>query len=218
MPLAYIAGGGLCLRWFRDTFAAAEYAQTTAQGTNIYEVLDTLAAEVRPGADRLWFLPHLGGRTLPSQPAIRGTWIGFTWSHTRPHFYRAMLESVAYEYLIYLAIQHELLPSVRFTEAHVIGGGARSRLWDQIKADVLGVPYVCLNRSELATWGAAMIAGYAVGLIDDLAATARAHARRSTRIEPNPAHRAVYAEMASRYRALLQTLEPFFADAQTIVE
>ena len=218
MPLAYIAGGGLCLRWFRDTFVPSEYTVALSQGANIYALLDEWAAKILPGADRLWFVPHLSGRTLPSQPAIRGSWIGFTWSHTPAHFYRAILESVAYEYQIYLAIQRELLPSVRFTEAHVIGGGARSQLWNQIKADVLDVPYICLNRSEYATWGAAMIAGYAVGLVDDLAATARMHAWRSNAIAPDRAHQAIYAQMASHYRSLLDTLGPFFAEAQTITD
>jgi xylulokinase len=218
MPLAYVAGGGLCLRWFRDTLAAEELAQATAQGTSVYSLLDAQAAGVQQGADRLWFVPHLGGRTLPSQPTMRGSWVGFTWSHTRPHLYRAILESVAYEYLMYLGIQCELMPGVRFTEAHVIGGGARSQLWNQIKADVLGVPYVRLHRSELATWGAAMIAGHAVGLIDDLASTARQHAQRAAAISPNPEHRPAYEHMAGHYRSLLDTLGPFFADAQTIVD
>ena len=57
-------------------------------------------------------------------------------------------------------------------EARAVGGGARSAVWNQIKADVLGVPYQRLSRVEFGTWGSAMIAGKAVGLFDDLAETA----------------------------------------------
>lgn len=218
MPLSYVAGGGLCLRWFRDTFAASEKVHEEAGGQSAYAILDQEAAAIRPGSDRLWFVPHLGGRTLPSRPDIRGTWVGFTWSHTRGHFYRAILESVAYEYRTYLEIQRELLPGVRFSDAHVMGGGADSRLWNQIKADVLCVPYVRLDRRELGIWGAAMIAGHAVGLIGDLAGTARAHAQRGASVAPDPEHRAIYDQMASRYRQLVDSLEPVFAAARAVVD
>jgi xylulokinase len=216
MPLAYVAGGGLCLRWFRDTFVPDVAAEAASRGISAYGLLDDLAASLPPGSDRLWFVPHLGGRTLPSQPAVRGTWSGFSWSHTRAQFYRAILESVAYEYQSYLAILRELLPGVEFTEAVVIGGGAHSPLWNQIKADVLGVRYVGLDRSELATWGAAMIAGRAVGLIDSLAQTARSHARRVGGVDPDPARHAAYALMADQYRRLVGAMEPVFDAAQAL--
>ena len=216
MPLSYVAGGGLCLRWFRDMFAPDIVARAPSRGPSAYALLDELADSVAPGSDHLWFVPHLGGRTLPSQPALRGTWSGFTWSHTRAHFYRAILESVAYEYQSYLGILRQLLPSIEFTEAVVIGGGARSRVWNRIKADVLGVRYVGLERGELATWGAAMIAGRAAGLIDDLAETARRHARRTGGVDPDPAVHEIYARMASQYRLLVQSMEPAFDTAHAM--
>ena len=83
-----------------------------------------------------------------------------------------MLESVAFEYAYYLSILRELLPDLELVEARAVGGGARSPVWNQIKADVLGVPYQRLQRSEFGTWGSALIAGKAVGLFDDLAAKA----------------------------------------------
>jgi xylulokinase len=218
MPLSYVAGGGLCLRWFRDAFGAVERAQEVAGRPSAYAVLDSEAADIRPGSDRLWFVPHLGGRTLPSLPAVRGTWLGFTWSHTRAHFFRAILESVAYEYQTYLEIQRQLLPTVQFTEACVIGGGARSNVWNQIKADVLGIPYIRLDRSEVACWGAAMIAGHSVGLIGDLAVTAREHARRGKTVAPIPQNHAFYQQMSARYALLLHSLEPMFAVAQSITD
>ena len=83
-----------------------------------------------------------------------------------------MLESVAFEYAYYLEILRDQIPALKIFEARVVGGGARSSIWNQIKADVLGVPYQRLARSEFGTWGSALIAGRAAGLFDDLGAKA----------------------------------------------
>ncbi len=171
-PLAYIAGGGLALRWFRDTFFNALRGQSQASSDDLYDQMTELADRAPVGSEGLIFSPHLGGRICPAAPQMRGAWLGFSWGHTQAHFFRAVLESVAYEYSYYLNILKELVPDLKLTEARVIGGGARSTRWNQIKAHVLGVPYVRLARSEFATWGCALIAGYAVGLFDDLASQA----------------------------------------------
>jgi xylulokinase len=103
---------------------------------------------------------------------MRGAWVGFSWGHTQAHFFRAILESMAYEYAYYLGILKDLIPGLALVEARVVGGGARSQVWNQIKADVLGVPYQTLQRSEFGTWGCALIAGKAVGIFSDLAEAA----------------------------------------------
>jgi xylulokinase len=200
--LAYINGGGMNLRWFRDQFAAAE----KAAGGNVYALLDSMAAPVPPGSDSLLFLPHLGGRVCPSQPELRGLWLGFTWAHTRAHFYRAILEGVAYEYALYLAIEGQLLPELEFKEARVIGGGAASPLWNQIKADVLGLPYLRLSREECATLGSAIVAGHAVGVFGGLRETARRFVRTVARVEPRPEMREVYRPFVKLYASLFDTL------------
>ncbi len=197
--LAYINGGGMNLRWFRDTFADKEAG---------YAALDAAARDVPPGADGLLFLPHLGGRVCPSDPALRGVWIGFTWAHTRAHFYRALLEGVAYEYALYMDIERALVPGMALSEARVIGGGSSSDLWNQIKADVLGVPYVRLNRTELAVLGSAIVAGLAVGVYDDLKATVRQMVGPAGRVEPRAAECARYRPFVDLYRSLFDLTRP----------
>ena len=208
--LGYINGGGLNLRWFRDEIAPDEKARAAASGRSVYAALDEAAERVPAGSDSLIFLPHLGGSVCPSRPDLRGTWMGLTWSHTRAHLYRAMLEAVAYEYAAYMAIEKALLPDLQFREARVIGGGAPSRLWNQIKADVLGIPYVQLNRDEYAVQGAAILAGYAVGVFSDLKATARAFVQETQRIEPRMDYHAFYRPFAALYAELLADLHPTF--------
>ncbi|MDI6773388.1 MAG: FGGY family carbohydrate kinase [bacterium] len=197
--LAYINGGGLNLRWFRDTFAEREAG---------YRALDEAARGIPPGADGLLFLPHLGGHVCPSDPALRGVWIGFTWAHSKAHFYRSLLESVAYEYALYLDIERALLPGMNLTETRVIGGGSSSDLWNQIKADVLGLPYVRLNRSEFAVLGSAIVAGAAVGVYDDLKATARQMVGQAGRIEPRAGEHSRYRPFVDLYRSLFDLTRP----------
>lgn len=208
--LAYINGGGLNLRWFRDELAREEQAQAKAEGRDVYALLDNMAAQVPAGAESLLFLPHLGGRVCPSEPDLRGLWLGLNWSHTKAHLFRAMLEAVAYEYALYLNIEKSLLPNLDFREARVIGGGAASKLWNQIKADVLGIPYVELSRSEFAVQGAAILAGYAAGVFSDLKATARQFVYPTTRVEPRPEYHEFYQPLAEAYATLIETSRPLF--------
>jgi xylulokinase len=142
---------------------------------------------------------------------MRGAWVGFSWGHKQAHFLRATLESIAYEYAYYLKILRDQLPDLDFLEVRAVGGGARSGIWNQIKADVLGVPYQRLQRSELGTWGSAMIAGKAVGLFNDLAAKASESALpKNGLVMPDAAKCEDYRPLVEKYIALKGTLGTFF--------
>jgi xylulokinase len=169
-----------------------------------------MAAGVPPGSSKLLFLPHLGGRVCPGDPNTRGLFIGLSWSHTKAHLYRAMLEGIGYEYAYYLSIVRGLLPDLDFHETRVIGGGARSKLLNQIKADILGVPYVNLNREEFAVLGSAILAGYAVGVFDDLATTAQRFTQTTGRLEPDMDNHAVYQPFVKEYINLFDVSKPVF--------
>lgn len=232
-PLAYIAGGGQALRWVRDEFykyeagdtkyeliGALEEMDAASKGSEtrlsslvsrIYEEMINEAAAIPPGAEGLFFSPHLGGRICPATPEMRGAWLGFSWGHTRAHFFRAVLESIAYEYAWYLRVLGRYIPNLELTEARVVGGGARSDVWNGIKADVLGVPYQRLGRSEFGTWGAAMIAGKAVGLYDDLAAVAAANALPAgPPIQPSAGRHEIYRPLVDRHIRLQEQLVEIF--------
>jgi xylulokinase len=210
-PLAYIGGGGIALRWFRDQFFNTTHGKVIPTSEELYPEMISLAESVAPGSEGLFFSPHLGGRICPSSPEMRGAWVGVSWSHSQAHFARAILESVAYEYAYYLKILKELLPELILVEARVVGGGARSKTWNQIKADVLNVPYQRLKGNEFGAWGAAMIAGKAAGLIHDLAA----HAEQTAFLNGNPsmptkATHETYKPLIEKYIVMEQTLNHFF--------
>jgi xylulokinase len=209
-PIAFINGGGLCLRWFRDEMAHQETKEVDAKGENPYEFLDRLAAEISPGSDKLIFIPHLGGRVLPAQPNLRGSWVGFSWGQSKNHFYRSILEGIAYEYYYYLKIMKNLYPLLEFKEVRVLGGGSKSKLWNKIKADTLNLPYTIVTQQEPAILGSAIIAGYAVGLFDNLAKTSQEFVQVKDRLEPRAEYHEHYQQYAEIYLNLIDNLTDTF--------
>lgn len=209
-PIAFINGGGLCLRWFRDEIAHQEKKEAEAKGQDFYEFLDKLASEVSPGSDRLLFIPHLGGRVLPAQPNLRGSWVGFSWGQSKNHFYRSILEGIAYEYYYYLKIMKNLYPDIEFKEVRALGGGSKSKLWNQIKADTLNIPYTIVTQQEPAILGSAIIGGYAVGLFDNLAKTSQKFVQVKDRIEARAEYHDHYKQYAEIYIDLIDDLNNTF--------
>jgi xylulokinase len=200
ISLAFINGGGLALRWFRD-----EVAHGLAADPRAYEKLDALAARVEPGAGGLLWFPHVQGGVLPPQPHVRGAWVGVTSGHAHGHLFRAILEGIAFEY----ATWADLAPG-ELTEARVLGGGARSPLWNSIKADVLGIDWVPAVREECGVLGDALIAAAATGHVRDLGETARAWQETGEPIRPDPERHCRYRELLEAYRLLGPRLGPVF--------
>jgi xylulokinase len=211
-PMAYVAGGGLNLRWFRDSVSPLEKVASETKGINPYDALAEEAASIPPGSERLIFLPHLSGRNTPIDPDMRGAFLGLTWRHGKPHMVRAIMESIAYEYAFYLRAVREIAPGYDPRHTINIGGGARSPVLRQIKADTLGIDYHSLEREEFGTLGAAIVAGHAVGLFGDLAETARRFAGAAvSTTKARPEVTAAYAPYVDSYIDALATVSPFFA-------
>jgi xylulokinase len=197
VSLAYLSGGAL-VPWLAGLLDAGESGDDPR-----FAALVAAASELPPGADGLLFVPHLDGRLLPSDPTMRGAWVGLHREHGRAHLVRAVLESVAYEYAGYLRAVRELQPGFAPAGGRVVGGGARSSAWNAIKASVLGVELERLDREELSCWGAALVAGHAVGLVEDLAAAAERATGVAERHAPDPAAHDAYAALESVYRDAL---------------
>jgi xylulokinase len=202
IALAFINGGGLALRWFRD-----EVVQGLAGDSRAYEKLDALAGEVEPGSGGLLWFPHIQGGVLPPRPHARGAWVGLTSAHSHGHLFRAILEGIAYEY----AKWAELAPGT-LEEARALGGGARSRLWNEIKAAVLGIEWVPTVRQECGVLGDALIAAAATGHVpeQDLASTAKAWQETAEPVRPDPELNRRYRRLVGAYRELGDQLAPVF--------
>ena len=200
IALAFINGGGLALRWFRDEIACIT-------GDDAYARLDRLAAAVEPGAGGLLWFPHLQGRVLPPQPHARGAWVGLTGGHTHGHLFRALLEGIAYEYAAW-AGHAQRGHTAPLQQARALGGGAGSRLWNQIKADVLGITWLPAQRQECGVLGDALIAAAATGHVDDLAATAKRWQHTGEPVTPDPRRTRVYRDLRHAYDGLGTQLLP----------
>jgi xylulokinase len=202
--IAFINGGGLNLRWFRDEILSSEKEKL---GQDFYAFYSELAGKVPPGSQGLLFVPHLGGRVTPSVPHLRGALLGLNWGHSRAHLYRALLEGVAYEFALYMS--QLTRKGQTYGEARAIGGGARSATWVQILADVLGLPYVRLQREEFAAYGSALLAGHGIGLFSDLAATAERFTEVKDRFLPREEIHNAYLPLVDLYRRVLEAVEDF---------
>lgn len=191
VPLAFINGGGLCLKWFRD--------QLTCEHSNVdYGVLDVEASNIEVGSGNLIFYPHFGGRVCPNEPGVRGAWLGLNWGHSRGHMFRSIMESIAFEYNLYLGIVNKLYRGFELSKVIAIGGGSRSRVFNRIKADCLGVSYAVLENADTATLGSAIVAGYGTGIFDNLVDTAELFAR----VEKIESHnKTVNKEYQKHYKA-----------------
>ncbi|HYD40864.1 MAG TPA: FGGY family carbohydrate kinase [Anaeromyxobacter sp.] len=204
-PYAYINGGGLNLNWFAERVAggAGAAARTLAE---VASLLGGAIAAMEPRLDDPYFIPHMEGRVMPSTPHMRGAWFGLTRDHDLPRLYRSVLEGVALEYALYRDAVRALHPGLTFTELRATGGGARDGAWNALKADVLDLPAVPVQRGGGAPMGAALVAAAAVGAVPDLAAAARAWVKLGPAVAPTGRHRAVHAARLARYRALLGAL------------
>ena len=202
-PYAYLNGGGMNIEWWLrnvvDTFS----------GDRSYTVdeLDQLSSAIVATDGDPIFLPYLGGRVCPAQPEMRGGWFNLDWSHNAPSMYRAILESVALEYRHYLSILEKIAPDFAADEVRTTGGGGKSNLWNQIKADALQLPVVRPEmKQEGAAMGAAIVAGKGVGIFDDLNRTAHSWSSNHEAFLPDPKKKGLYERKLNRYVSIAELL------------
>ncbi len=202
LPLSYINGGGMCLRWLRNELTGTPRAD--------YQQLEAEAEKLPPGSEGLVFIPHFSGRVLPSNPHMKGGFLGLDFKHTRAHLYRAVMEGITYEYAYYLDVLRGLRPEEAWKEVLVVGGGAQSNLFNQIKADVLGVRSSTLMTGETALIGSGAVAGVSAGLLEDYAPPIRAAIQEGRRFEPDPVRHAAYAPYQAAYLDALERAGTYY--------
>jgi len=185
------------LQWYRDTLAP---------GVN-FDTLVNEAGDIKAGSEGLLFLPYLTGERTPyPDPLVRAAWVGLTVRHTRAHMTRAVLEGVAFGIKdSFRLILQAGLGSIE--QVRISGGGAKSELWRQIMADVLGVELVTVNTTEGAAYGAALLAGVGADVYENVPAACDATIQITERTSPTQATRA-YQDYYPHYCALYPALAP----------
>jgi xylulokinase len=198
--------GGLAFKWFKDRFAEEVGATAGADVPSIYDALAAEAANVPPGSDGMVMRPHLEGALFPEfDPNARGVFFGFSLTHTRAHFVRALLEAMAF--MIRRDLEGLKRLGVAARELRVLGGGAKSLLGSQIKADICGILVVVPAQQEAAVLGAAILAAVGARLYPDIKAAVRGMTSWGEEVRPNPAHRAVYDRAYKLYIALYDAVK-----------
>ena len=201
--------GGVALRWFRDEFCDAEQTVARLQGLDAYDVMTQEAERVPPGCQGVLVLPHLQGAMAPeSNPEVRATLLGLSLGHGRGHVTRAILEAIAFVIRRNVEVLEDL--GVAVTSIRASGGGARSRLWKQIEADVTKRPVLTTDQPDAATLGACILAAVGVGLYSDVAEAARATVRLTDTFEPDASRFEVYDRTYATYRAAYEALCPVY--------
>jgi xylulokinase len=188
------------LQWHRDTLAP---------GVSFDDLLAP-AANIPAGAEGLFFLPYLTGERTPyPDPLARAGFIGLTLRHALPHLTRAVLEGVAFG----LRDSMELVKGAGLGEIkqiRVSGGGAKSPLWRQILADVIGSELVTVNTTEGGAFGAALLAAVGAGVWKTVPEACQATIKVVSATSPQPAQVKVYNALYPLYRGLYPALKPTF--------
>jgi len=206
MPNGCMATGGSALNWFVDTFAAGIAQQARDEGTAPHRLLDEEAAATPPGADGLAIVPYfLGEKTPVHDPDARGIVTGLSLSHGIGHFWRALLEAYAFAFRHHVEVIRDIgHPAHRFLASD---GGARSRFWMQIVADVLQVEITVLDGHPGSCVGAAWTAAIGSGLSDDWEGVA-AFVRAGATLRPDRSLAALYDDRYRAYRETYDRLRP----------
>ncbi len=203
--MGVVLSAGAALAWFRRAMAGRE---GTAPA---YDELIAEAAGTPPGADGLTFLPYLTGERTPHADSnARGVFAGMHAGHERGHMVRAVLEGVTFALRDSLELMRRL--RVDAEEAVAVGGGARSSIWRQMQADVLGAPVVTVGPSGGAPYGAAVLAAAGSGGFASVKEACRAWIRPLDRVEPDPETAEAYGLAYERYRTLYPRLKRYFAE------
>ena len=188
------------LQWYRDTLAA----------DTSFDELMTEAGVAPPGSEGLIFLPYLSGERTPyPDPLARGAWVGLTLRHKRGHLTRSVLEGVAFGLKDSFAlIKGAGLGAIE--QVRVSGGGAKSALWREVLADVLGAEIVRVNTTEGAAYGAAILAGVGCGAWPDAEAACSNLIKIVERVSPEEKRVVLYGLMHEQYKELYPALKPSF--------
>jgi xylulokinase len=173
------------------------------------------AQDVPPGSDGVIFLPYMMGERSPIwNTNARGVFFGLTLSTTAAMMFRAVLEGTAF------ALAHNVeigkKSGIKIDEIRSIGGGSKSQLWNQIKADVLGMPIAILKDSSGAAVGDAYLAGLGSGSFSDIRGVINSNVKIENRFLPNKSVHDYYQERYARFRDLYESLkDEFDASAAT---
>lgn len=195
--LPYGPTAGHVFKWFRDELISKNELTSEQAVVDTYEQLTTYADSIPPGCEGLTMLPHLAGTGSPEFDAnARGVFSGLSLAMTKGHMVRAIMEAVAF------MINRNIITLQQFDlkyEAILsLGGASKSSLWNQIKADIIGIPVKTLVCQETPALGAALLAGIGVGIYSSLEEAVKVCLIKES-FTPNKTNEAAYQKAFDQY-------------------
>ncbi len=193
VPGLYLAmtlnhSGGMTLRWFRDEFCEQQMEQAAQSRDDAYDLMLQGAPE---GPTGLLLLPHFSGSGTPTfDTASKGAILGLTYATKRADLAKAILEGLTYEMRLNLDLLKE--GGVQIDVLRAIGGGAKSSLWLQLKADITGIPVVVPQITEAAGLGAALLAGVGAGIYPEVIEAAKRFLNLDQEFQPDCTRQEAY--------------------------
>ncbi len=200
--------GGAMIQWCIDSFGADHKKRAKEENVSVNELLEK--EYIKKNGDRpsgLLVLPHLAGAATPYMDSgSRGAVVGLTPDMGIAELYRGCMEGVVYEML--LNMEYLKNTGIRFRKLNATGGGARSSVWMQMKADALNIPITALKTADAGTVGSAMLTGIAAGIFKDLPDAASHMVEETVTYEPVKEKHERYMEVYERYRGLYGAVRP----------
>ncbi len=196
----YIPGSGMTLRWFLEQFSSGED----------FSEMERKASEVEIGCQGMMAIGLLGGSAMPFDGQLKGMWMGFDWSHRPEHFYRALLESYAYDLALTIDSVEETYEELSTDRLVMTGGGAKSAFWAQMIADVTGKTVCRRRENDASLLGAVLIAKRGLGLEEGSAARQWGREEEQVIHAPDEAQGEIYQPLKKRYEAYRAGLHDFF--------
>lgn len=200
---AFSYTGGALVQWFTETLAKKEMDFAASAGISVNEYLERES----DSPTGLLVLPHFAGAATPyMDTGSKGAFVGMTAATTTADLYRGCLEGVVYEMMLNLEC---LAPSgIHLSMLYATGGGARSKVWMQMKADALNLPVTALSTADAGTVGSAMLTGIAAGCFRDLDDAASVMVKKAESYWPRTEYHERYRQVFERYKRLYQAVRP----------
>lgn len=178
-------------------------------GTDDYSAEQAAITDDRLGKNRVFFLPYLMGERSPiNDTNARGTFIGLTLDTSRADMVQAVLEGVAFALRDSLEVARSL--GLDIDRSRLCGGGAKSKLWRKILANVLNIPLDIPQTEEGPGYGAAMLAMVGTGAFESVAECANSLTGIKETIEPDPALSSLYEERYNKFRQIYPSIKDLF--------
>ncbi|MBS7610972.1 hypothetical protein KEJ27_01975 [Candidatus Bathyarchaeota archaeon] len=208
---------GILLRWFRDKFGEKYVEEASKRGVSVYDLMMEDSSKAPVGSQGLLIAPYFMGAGTPNWDTYaRGLIIGLTVAHGKPELIRAIVEGITYELRLNIETLEKL--GVEIEEIRTVGGGARSKFWLQLKADITGKRVVLPDITEASSAGAAMLAGLGAGLYKDVDDAISKFYREFKVYQPNLNVKKTYDRFYRVYVKLYPAVKNTYREAFQVLE